>query len=196
MVKVRGTTFLGTLDFVRQSYGEEALARTLAALSESTRSCFGENGRALLPGVWYEASALSELTRTIDSLLGSGDLALARAAGKYVAFTDVNRFFKWLFRLTGPNVVFARAGAVWNNYYDQGTYVFEGSQAGRASIRIEGWHAADEILCKRLEGWIERAFELTIGDTPRPVIVETHHQATAPGETRGPFCRFEARWDA
>jgi hypothetical protein len=196
MTRVRGTSFLGTIDFVRATFGEEALSRTLDALPESTRSLLGADGHALLPGVWYDAAALSELTRTLDRLLGAGDLALARAAGKHVAFSDISRFFKWLFRLAGPSLLFARAESVWKNYYDQGTYIFEGAEEGRASIRIEGWDAADGVLCKRLEGWIERAFELTLGEKLRPVIQETHHQAVDGSLTPHAYCRFEARWDA
>jgi hypothetical protein len=196
MTRVRGTSFLGTLDFVRANFGEQALRQAFDALPESVRGCIGENGSALLPGTWYEAAALSELTRTIDRLFGSGDLALARAAGKHVAFTDVSRFFKWLFRLAGPSLLFARAESVWNNYYDQGTYVFEGAEQGRASIRIEGWGAADGVLCKRLEGWIERAFELTLGEGLRPAIQETHHQVTDTRLAASAYCRFEASWGA
>ncbi len=196
MTRVRGTSFLGTLDFVRATFGADALQRVTAALPPSVRELIGPDGRALLPGVWYDAAALSELTRTADRLLGTGNLALARAAGKHVAFADVNRFFKWLFRIAGPNLLFAHSEAVWKNYYDQGRYVFEGAEEGRASIRIEGWDAADGVLCKRLEGWIERAFELTIGEKLHAVIQETHHQAVDPARTRATYCRFEARWRA
>src|SRR5512143_1614742 len=119
MTRVRGTSFLGTLDFVRATFGEDALQRVLAALPPPAREVLGANGRALLPGVWYDAATLSELTRTTDRLLGTGNLALARAAGKHVAFADVNRFFKWLFRIAGPGMLFAHSEAVWKNYYDQ-----------------------------------------------------------------------------
>jgi len=195
MTRVRGTSFLGTLDFVRANFGEDALRRTLDALPPSTLSVIGADAKGVLPGTWYDATDLSELTRTLDRLLGRGDLALARAVGRHVAFSDVSRFFKWLFRLAGPSLLFARAESVWKNYYDQGTYVFEGAEAGRASIRIEGWDAADGVLCKRLEGWIERAFELTLGEKMRPIIQETHHQTTDTSLAPAAYCRFEARWD-
>jgi hypothetical protein len=196
MGKARGTSILGTLDYVSVSFGQGAVARVISELPEQIRREVGESGRSVLPGAWYPCSTLSQLTRTADRLLGAGDLALARAAGKHVAFADVNRFFRWLFKLVGPQTLFSRAGSVWNNYYDTGHYVLEGVEASRASLRIEGWEGGDEVLCKRLEGWVERAVEMTLGTATNPAICETHHQAFDARIANVPFCRFEARWES
>jgi hypothetical protein len=195
MGKVRGASFLGTLDFVRTTFGEDELRRLLAMLPAEVGDHLGEGGGAILPGAWYDARVLSELTRTIDRVLGAGDLALARAIGRHVAFSDVNRFFKWLFRLTGPKMIFPRAASVWSSYYDGGRYVVEDVSSGRAVVRIEEWDAADEVLCKRLEGWIERAVELTIGASQGAAIRETHHCAQDSSVASCNFCRFEAHWE-
>jgi hypothetical protein len=195
MSQMRGTSVLATLDFLHATFGESSLERVLAALPADSREQLGDRA-AILPGSWYDASMLSELTRTADELLGKGDLALARIIGKHVAFADVNRFFRWLFRLAGPKALFSRAGSVWNSYYDTGSYVLETIEDGRAVLRIEEWDAADEVLCRRLEGWIERAVELTLGPKTRPEIRETHHRAHDPDISAKVFCRFEVRWAA
>lgn len=194
MSRVRGTSFVGTIDYVSTTFGEAALDRVLEDLPPDLGALLRRGNPALLAAGWYDAGALSTLTRVIDRTLGAGDLSLAREIGRHVAFSDVNRFFKWLLRLAGPKVLFARAGSVWSNYYDGGRYVFEGAVDGQASIRVEEWDAADEVLCKRVEGWIARAFELASGLDVRPEIHETHHCASDPQLTSGRFCRFEARW--
>jgi hypothetical protein len=145
---------------------------------------------------WYDTALLVELTSRIDAELGKGDLAVARAAGNHVAFQDVNRFFKWLMRLGGPTILFSRAGAVWNNYYDDGRYVLERVGDGRASIRIEGSSSAGPVVCKRMEGWIERALEVTLGPEKKPVIREEVHLLRDPAVSEQPFCRFVAEWKA
>jgi hypothetical protein len=197
VAKVRGTAVLGTLDFVRARFGEDAVGRLVAGLPEGLRATLRD---AAASGValhgWYDTELLVELTARADRELGQGDLALARAAGNHVAFQDVNRFFKWLMRLGGPGVLFSRAGAVWNNYYDDGRYVLEEVGDGRASIRIEGSSSAGPVVCKRMEGWMERALEITLGPEKRPVIREDVHLLRDPAVSEQPFCRFVAEWRA
>ena len=197
MGRVRGTSVLGTLEFARARFGEEAAQRVVALLPGEMRETLRDAaGSGVALHGWYDAKLLVELTSRIDSEMGKGDLALARAAGNYVAFQDVNRFFKWLMRLGGPSTIFNRAGAVWNNYYDDGRYVLEQMAEGRASIRIEGSSSAGPIICKRMEGWIERALEITLGPGKQPAIREDVHLLRDPGVSEQPFCRFVADWKA
>jgi hypothetical protein len=195
--KVRGTSVLGTLDFVRTRFGEGAAASTFAGLPGGMKETLrDEAGSGLALHGWYETSLLVELTSRVDREWGRSDLALARAIGKHVAFQDVNRFFKWLMRLGGPSILFSRAGAVWNNYYDDGRYVLEHVGDGRASIRIEGSSSAGPVVCKRMEGWIERALEITLGADKQPAIREDGHLVRDPTVSEQPFCRFVAEWRA
>ena len=195
MGRVRGTAVLGTLDFVGSRFGREAAERVVALLPVDMRDTLGDAaGGGIAPHGWYDTALLVELTARIDSEMGEGDLALARAAGKHVAFQDVNRFFKWLMRLGGPSILFSRAGAVWNNYYDDGRYVLENVGDGRASIRIEGGTSAGPVVCKRVEGWIERALEITLGPEKQPTIRESAHLMRDASVGELPFCRFVAEW--
>lgn len=197
MGKVRGASILGTLDFVRVKFGDEAAGKVFSGLTSDVRQALRDAGGSgvALHG-WYDTSLLVDLTSRVDRELGQGDLALARVMGTHVAFQDVNRFFKWLMRLGGPAILFARAGAVWNNYYDDGRYVLESVGDGRASIRIEGSSSAGPVVCKRMEGWMERALDITLGAASRPVIVEEAHLLSDPAVCALPFCRFVAEWRA
>jgi len=195
MANMRGASILGTLDYTRRNFGEDGLRRALAAMSPETRQAIGDPSQpTILTQGWYDCRLVSDLTRAIDQTCGRGDLALARAAGKHVAFEDVNRFFKWLLRLSGPATLFTRASSVWNNYHSAGRYVFEGLDGRRARIRIEDWDSADPVICKRIEGWIERALELTLGKGARPAIREEAHLARDPAVTTHAFCRYLAEW--
>jgi len=193
--RVRGTSVLGTLGFARARFGPEAAQRVFALLPGDMRATLRDAaGSGVALHGWYETALLVELTSRIDSEMGKGDLALARAIGNHVAFQDVSRFFKWLMRLGGPSTIFNRAGAVWNNYYDDGRYVLEQMAEGRASIRIEGSSSAGPVVCKRMEGWIERALEITLGPEKKPVIREDAHVLRDPAVSEQPFCRFVAEW--
>lgn len=194
MAHVRGASIRGTTDFIQRRFGDAELRRVLQSLAPDTRRLLGEDGRAPLPSGWYDCAALIELSEQMDRLLGRGDLALARAAGKAIAFDDVNRFFKWLLRLTGPKTLFTRAAGVWRNYHDAGSYVAEEIGDGCAAIRLDDWDSAHPVMCKRIEGWIERALELTLGEGLRPTIRETQHLAHDARLGPQAFCRFVAEW--
>jgi hypothetical protein len=191
MSSMRGTSVIGTLQYVRDVHGEAALSRVVEALPGPVRDVVAGT---VVPNAWYDVRAVAELTRTVDRVCGRGDLALARAVGRHVAFQDMSRFFKWMFRLTGPGLLFSRAGSVWNNYYQDGTYVFEGIANHHAALRIESWAGSDAAICKRIEGWIERAFELTLGAGTRPRIQEQAHEHLDPSVSPNRFCRFTADW--
>jgi len=192
---MRGSSILGTLDFTRRSFGEDGLQRALAAIGPESRQTIGDPARpSVLTQGWYEAALVSELTRAVDRTCGVGDLALARAAGKHVAFEDVNRFFKWLLRLTSPATLFTRAASVWNNYHSAGKYLVDRLEERRARIRVEDWDSADPVICKRVEGWIERALELTLGKDTRPTIREEAHLARDPSVSPHAYCLYVAEW--
>ena len=192
---MRGASLLGTLDYTRRTFGEEGLRRALAATAPETRQAIGDPGNpAVLTQGWYDCRLVSDLTRAVDQACGRGDLALARAAGKHVAFEDVNRFFKWLLRLTGPATIFSRSASVWNNYHSAGRYVVDTLEDRRARIRIEEWDSADPVICKRVEGWIERALELTLGTGGRPSIREEAHLAHDRAVSPHTYCLYVAEW--
>jgi hypothetical protein len=195
MANIRGASVLGTLEYARRNFGEDGLRRAIEATAPETRQAIGDPARpAILTQGWYDCRLASDLTRALDNTCGRGDLALARAAGKHVAFEDVNRFFKWLLRLTSPATLFTRAASVWNNYHSSGTYVVDKLESRRARIRIENWDSADPVLCKRIEGWIERALELTLGKDARPSIHEEAHLARDPSVSAHAYCVYVAEW--
>lgn len=196
--KIRGTAILGTLDFVRETWGEGEVSRVLEALSPATRELVA-GSVPVTPDGWYDTRVVAELTRAADRAFGSGDLALGRSIGRFVAFRDVNRVFRWLYRLSGPDLIFSRFGRVWRTYYSDGRYVFEGVRGRSAALRIEDWAGADPAICRRVEGWIERTLELTLRDEPRPRIREEVHlmvDMVEPGTKPRRYCRFVADWSA
>src|SRR5262245_23070542 len=195
MANMRGATVLGTLDYTRRYFGEDGLRRALDAATPETRQAIGDPAQpAILTQGWYDYRLVSDLTRAVDKTCGRGDLALARAAGKHVAFEDVNRFFKWLLRLTSPATLFTRAASVWNNYHSGGRYVVATLEDRRARIRIENWDSADPVICKRIEGWIERALELTLGSSTHPSIREESHLHRDAAVSPHAYCLYVAEW--
>jgi len=67
---------------------------------------------------------------------------------------------------------------------------------GTAIMRIESSSSAGVVVCKRIEGWMERALALTLGPDAHPVIREQGHVVCEPAVGPQSFCRFVAEWHA
>jgi len=50
------------------------------------------------------------------------------------------------------------------------------------------------VMCKRIEGWMERALDLTLGSAVHPVIREEAHLAAESSGRCRTFCRYVAEW--
>jgi len=67
---------------------------------------------------------------------------------------------------------------------------------GTSIMRIESSSSAGVVVCKRIEGWMERALALTLGPDAHPVIRERGHVVCEPAVGPQSFCRFVAEWHA
>ena len=63
-----------------------------------------------------------------------------------------------------------------------------------SAVTRDDWTSADPVMCKRVEGWMERALELTLGGRARPLIREEVHLGRDPAIGPHPFCRYHAEW--
>jgi hypothetical protein len=193
MSKVREASLQATLDYVRETFGHEALRKVLDSLGDETRGALAlRPGASVAPG-WHPASLLAELLAQVDRTCGRGDLALVKSSGKYLASRDINRFFRWVYRLAGPSTILSRASSIWSNYNDDGACVVEQEARNRAVFRVEGWSAADPVLCKRIEGWAEGALELAVPGA-RTLVQEQSHLILEPAVSPQRLCRFVATW--
>jgi hypothetical protein len=194
MGDVRGATIVGALQYLREHFGAEAVRHVIEALPPHLRTAISDGGPGLLEVGWYDCAALIEIVRVADREYGASDLKLAREMGRAQAFTDTGRFFKWMLRLAGPKTIFMRSTSVWNNYHNSGRYIVEELSDRHATLRIEEWSSASDVMCRRVEGWVERALELTLGAAVRPTIREVVHLQRNPSVSPHLFCRFSAEW--
>ena len=67
MAKIRGTSILGTLQYARETFGEEALKKVLAGLTGAARGALGDGATTpIVTTGWYDCALVSDLTREID----------------------------------------------------------------------------------------------------------------------------------
>jgi hypothetical protein len=76
---------------------------------------------------------------------------------------------------------------VWSNYYSEGKMVLVDGGPHSAHLRLEGIRTADEAMCYRVTGWLERALELAGAKD----IHMMHEACVLKG---GEACEWKAVW--
>lgn len=183
MAKTKGSLLAARLRYLDVRHGQEGRSRVLAALSPATRTLLEAPPDA---DVWVPFEALVELTKTIDDVLGTGDLALAADTGRFSADLVLGGMRDAL-TASGPIFLFRQAPSVWHQHYDSGTV--EGGLLSRSHgvFRVVGFDAPAAAHCASVRGWIARTLELTgILD-----VVVDHVYCRARGDDS---CQYDCSW--
>jgi hypothetical protein len=184
MASVKGTAVDASLRYVRERFGEAALASVLDALSEPDRAAIG---RGVLASSWYPMDALLAFMTEAERQLGPRESDLARRMGRASSEYSLKGIYKIFFKVGSPEFIIARAAPVFSSYYDTGEMKVTESVHGRASMELVGFTGALQF-CERVHGWMERTLELSGARGVRLVHSACVHR-------RDPVCRFEARWE-
>lgn len=182
MARVKGFALRGLLKSVKESGG--SIPGVLAAVPEPGRATFA---RAIVASDWYPYAAFVGLVRAIDSVLGKGDLALARDLGRGAAVRDLGTTFRIMSAVTSPKFLMERGHLFWSKYCDAGRLMLDASQETAFRARLEGFPDIDRAHCLLIEGWLEG-----LGEALGAVAMASRQVCCV---HRGdPACEFEGRW--
>ncbi|HDS08945.1 MAG TPA: hypothetical protein ENN73_01850 [Firmicutes bacterium] len=172
-MNVKGTAIISTLKFLELNYSSDQLKSVMNKLSKSDRDILSEK---LFPSVWYPFNTLINLTRLIDSDLGTGDLTLARKIGKFSADHDLKSIYKLFYKIGSPQFVISRASQVFATYYDIGRLETIDKGKGFMLLCLRNFPELDEIFLQRVSGWMEKTLELSGAVNPQvyTTIKEEH----------------------
>lgn len=138
---------------------------------------------------WYPLDLEARVIRAIDRTLGSGDLGLANAMGRFSAEHDLTTIHRIFLRMITPAFAMEKLLELWPRYQDTGSWRLENAGTKHVIGHLSDWGHVDQALCLVLAGYIERTLEL-VGSKYARV---DHVRCRSNGE---PACAFEARWGA
>lgn len=156
---VKGASLLGFFKYVKSAAGgERRLEKVLAALPPETAA---QCRRKVIAVAEYPYQMFVDLIRTIDRVLGRGDLEVCRRLGEFAAGKDVQAFFLpggW--KEVKPLDVFRSAGLLWKSYHiNSGEMKILEPEPGLAVIRIENFPGMDVAHCRLLEGYFSQGLK-------------------------------------
>jgi len=182
MAQVKGTAVLSSVRYVRERFGEEALARVLAALPELRLR------DGVLASAWYPMASFLAFMVEAERQLGVQEPAVVRNMGRASCDYGVTGVYKVFFKVGSPEFIMGRAARVFSSYYDTGELRMMESRRGRAVAEIRGLDGSAPQFCERIFGWMQRTLELAGARNLRSAHSACVHRGDA-------ACRFEGTWD-
>lgn len=183
MVLARGTLFLNSVDFVRETYGDAAHARVLATLSPEHAYPCSVGARE---GSWHPVAALVAYMESAQRLLASDDREFFHRMGADGARRDRER--RGVATMLGDVDTAVRlARVLWRTYFQGGALDVLETDGHGVTLRIRDFPAR-RALCRRMVGSIE----VLLGPAADGVRA-VERACSAMG---APCCEIRVSWDA
>ena len=184
MAQVKGTAVVASVRYVRERFGDEALARVLERLpAEESRVL----GGGILASAWYPMPLFLDFMQEVERQLAAQEPQVIRRMGRASAEYGITGVYKIFFKLGSPEFIIGRAARVFGSYYDTGEIVVVESRAGRAVLDLGGFAGAPQF-CERILGWMEKTVEMAGAKKLRSDHPHCVHRGDA-------SCRFVGDWD-
>jgi hypothetical protein len=140
--------------WLRERFGEDAITRVIARLSQKAKAAFSE------PVVhkWYPVELTKEVYEAIDAEFSAQYPDTLASLGKSIAQRGVKSFLKYLVRLVSVKTIIGRGGSIWQRYHNSGsikaTILEEEGVNKRGIVTITDYNAGP-VWCKLMNGYIE-----------------------------------------
>lgn len=183
--QVKGTAVLGTIRFVKETFGEEGFAKVKARLSPEDQQRMDD---VVLASAWYPVSFLLALMRGAKQEFGAGMPDIITQMGRSSADYAHTTVYKLVFKVGSPQWIISKASVIFSSFYDQGQMVACESGKGFANVEVRDFGEPAPEFCERIAGWCVRTFELSGAKR----VQLNHVQCVCRGDK---VCRFEGTWD-
>jgi len=182
----RGSTIMGTLEFISSEKGPAVLKKVLDRLTKEDR-----NRIASVVATDEVPLALpSRLWRAIEAEIGAEDQGWAERAGAFSIQLRGVQSYGGILKKTTPAEFLTQQVSLFNLYYHGGDMAVVEQAPNRAILRLSGMDTSerDELFCRRQTGGLERALSIAGGKAARV----RHVRCAVEGDA---FCEWDVRWE-
>jgi hypothetical protein len=181
--QMKGSAFSARFDYLKRRFPERWL-EYLSRLEPATRELATAHA---LKNAWYPFDAFVDLNLVADELLGKKDLGLVKTLGKHASEANLPTLYKLFYMVGSPEYIMRKAGVLWAVHHTTGRCEVITHEPGYVEYKIHEFAQPHRVLCKSLEGFIERSLELS---GVSQICVE-ERQCAAAGAA---YCSFYGRW--
>lgn len=183
-MNVKAQGLLHGAAWVRQKFGDDALARVAAACSRDVRDRIA----TAIAINWIPQTELGEFLAACERVLGKEDGSIAEAMGAASARVNLRHMgLRLAFFLANPEFMMRRVAGVWRQFNDEGEMIVRDFAAGSMNAELVGLTRPDWAICCSITGWLHEAGIAT----GMKGLATKHAQCRARG---GSKCVWELRW--
>jgi predicted hydrocarbon binding protein len=179
---VKGSMVRAHLKFVRDRYGDAAVASTVAALPPQVAA----EVDGALASSWCTFEGLVSLDRAIARVCQREEHSLMRELGHYSAQINLSTVYR-AFRRDDIHEFFRRGAALHRQFQDFGTTEYEQVTATRGRIRVRDATCYSPVYCGSEVGYLEEVIAIHGGKDV--TIMESTCQCAS-----DEICTFELHW--
>lgn len=183
MAQVKGILILGLIKFMKKGM-REAMPQIMSTLPPETKKYMEEH---ILPAGWYPYRVLPDLLRTVDKILGKGDLSYCIEQGRLSAQRDLSTIFKSFISNTNPKILITTAMSIWSSYYDVGKADMSVLSDNEAVVIIKDFSDIDMAHVKSTQGWLEQFLRMCKYEDVKSEIVKCQCNGDTVTELRFKF---------
>lgn len=182
--QVKGTAVLASIRFVKETFGEEGMAKVAAHLEPEDRERLES---PILASAWYPVSFLLGIMKGAKREFGARMPDVVTQMGRASADYAHTTVYKLVFKVGSPQWIISKASVIFTSFYDRGQMVVTESGAGFANVELREFGEPAPEFCERIAGWIVRTFELSGAKS----VKLDHVTCVCKGAK---VCRFEGSW--
>ena len=182
-IKIKGLSMVHMHRFLVERFGEDGLARVLAALPPERAQVL----RSPSPSAWYELRDHALIEAQVMEVLYGGDLSKAKEFARYDAALQIGNVFKFVLRVLDPGFLIKKSGSLWSQSFSGGRCEVESTGPASCLMKLSGYDQVHEVMCHDWQGTVEGMLQVS---GVRESIV-THPECRFHGAQR---CVYDIRW--
>ncbi|MCD4813135.1 DUF2378 family protein [bacterium] len=186
MGKMKGTGWIGNMEYLEKIGGAAGMEKIKAALLPADRALIFNS--PILSYTWLDYGAYIRMMLVADKVLGQGDYRIIKEATRHNARKDISGIYRVFFSLLTPRGIFKNTAKVWHQYFDTGEVAVEFPDDKAARLTLTEF--LDIPLYHEIA---QNAFiaEMLVISGAKNVIAK-HPQCIARGDDH---CIFEFTWE-
>ncbi len=163
MSNVKGHALLACKYYLQKHFKENELLKLRTQLDESKYNLLMNPE----PELYYPLNDFVEINLAITKVFSNGNTGIIRDMGRQSATEAVKGAYSSFFKFGNPEHILKICSEVFTKYYDTGKMILKDSTKSSAALELVDFNIEEpslmDLICTRVEGWIERALEISVG---------------------------------